>query len=158
MDAPELPLFLNGVSGLGSPFWVDDFESRFVGEGTVEARLLAVLESIAFLIRVNLDELRPHGPALRRIVLTGGLSASDPFCRRLADVTGLPVWRSREPEATARGLAALLARNAEKAFEPAAGDTCSSREMRVSSARDLTPGGARWRRAMLQVAAVLKST
>jgi glycerol kinase len=157
VDSPELPLFLNGVSGLGSPFWVDDFESRFVGEGTVKARLLAVIESIVFLIRVNLDELRAHGPALRRIVLTGGLSASDPFCRRLAGVTGLPVWRSREPEATARGLAALLARDAERAFEPAAGDTFEPGDARLFGARFDT-----WRSAMAAshatVAAVLKST
>jgi glycerol kinase len=106
---PDLPLFLNGVSGLGSPFWVSDFPSRFVGEGGVEARLYAVIESIAFLIAVNLAEMTPHGPPLRRIVLTGGLAANDFFCQRLADASGLALWRSREPEATARGLAFLLA-------------------------------------------------
>ena len=58
-ESLEPPLFLNGVSGLGSPFWAGDFESRFVGDGTVAERLLAVIESIVFLIRVNLDELRP---------------------------------------------------------------------------------------------------
>src|SRR5690606_37796858 len=30
-------LFLNGVSGLGSPWWRSDFASRFVGEGDSDA-------------------------------------------------------------------------------------------------------------------------
>jgi glycerol kinase len=107
--ALDPPLFLNGVSGIGSPFWMSELEPRFVGSGGVAAQALAVLESIVFLIRVNLDELGPHGPPLRRIVLTGGLASSNLFCQRLADVAGIEVWRSREPEATARGLAWLVA-------------------------------------------------
>ena len=103
------PLFLNGISGLGAPFWASAFESRFVGSGTVAERCLAVLESIVFLIGNNLDELRPHGPAFRRIVLTGGLAANDHFCRCLASLARLPVFRSREREATAKGLAYLVA-------------------------------------------------
>lgn len=117
----ELPFFLNGVSGLGSPFWVSDFRSRFVGEGSHGARLLAVIESIAFLVAVNLAEMAAHGAPLRRIVLTGGLAANDFFCQRLADASGLALWRSGEPEATARGLAFLLARPAS-GWESGAGD------------------------------------
>lgn len=116
-----LPLFLNGVAGLGSPFWLSDFESRFIGAGSVEARLIAVLESIVFLIQVNLVELAPHGPPFSRLVLTGGISANDGFCRRLASLAGIPVWRSREPEATARGLAWLVA-GSPSGWTPAAGD------------------------------------
>ena len=52
------PLFINGVSGLGAPFWVSNLESRFVGTGSRGARVLAVLESIAFLLQVNLEELQ----------------------------------------------------------------------------------------------------
>lgn len=118
----EPPLFINGVAGLGSPFWTSDFPSRFIGGGSLQARLLAVLESIAFLLRVNLDEMAPHGPPLARLVLTGGLSASDLFCQRLADLCGVPAWRSREPEATARGLAWLVA-GAHSAWPDAAGDS-----------------------------------
>jgi glycerol kinase len=103
------PLFMNGVSGLGAPFWASGFESRFVGAGSPAERCLAVLESIVFLLVNNLNELRPHGPAFRRIVLTGGLAASDHFCRCLANLAGTDVFRSREREATARGLAYLVA-------------------------------------------------
>ena len=107
--APAPPLFLNGVSGLGAPFWVSSFESRFIGTGDVSARLAAVLESIVFLVNNNLDELRPHGPPLDRIIVTGGMAENDFFCRALAALARIPVFRSREREATAKGLAYLVA-------------------------------------------------
>ena len=103
------PLFLNGISGIGAPFWVSSFESRFIGTGDASARLAAVLESIVFLVNNNLDELRPHGPPLDRILVTGGMADNDFFCRALASVAGIPVFRSREREATAKGLAYLVA-------------------------------------------------
>ncbi len=109
-EAP--PLFLNGVSGLGAPFWVSDLGSRFIGGGSPGARVLAVLESIAFLVQANLEEMTPHGPPLSRLLVTGGLSANDYLCRCLATVSGLRLERSTEPEATARGLARLVAGSA----------------------------------------------
>jgi glycerol kinase len=109
-EAP--PLFINGVSGLGAPFWVSNLESRFIGTGSRGARVLAVLESIAFLLQVNLDELGPHGPPLAKLLVTGGLSANDHLCACLASLAALPVVRSDDPEATARGLARLVAGDA----------------------------------------------
>ncbi|HEY4646142.1 MAG TPA: FGGY family carbohydrate kinase [Steroidobacteraceae bacterium] len=111
------PLFLNGISGLGSPFWIPDFESRFVGNSTLETRFVALLDSILFLIRVNLDEMRHHGAALKQIVITGGIAGADVFCQRLAGLTSLPVLRHAEVEATARGLAYLIA-NQPASFNP----------------------------------------
>jgi glycerol kinase len=104
------PLFLNGVSGLGSPFWVADFTPRFVGDGSAGERFVALLESILFLVRVNLDEMQHAGLKLERVVVTGGYSANDWLCQRLADLLSLPVHRYAEPEATARGLGFLIAR------------------------------------------------
>lgn len=102
------PLFLNGISGLGSPFWIANFESRFVGNGTADEKFIALLDSILFLIRVNLDELQHRGPPLTRIVITGGIAGADVVCQRLADLTSLPVLRPAEREATSRGLAFLV--------------------------------------------------
>lgn len=103
------PLFINGVSGLGAPFWVSTLESRFIGTGSRGGRVLAVLESIAFLLHANLEEMRLHGPPLTGLLVTGGLSASDYLCRCLGSLSNLPLTRTEDPEATARGLARLVA-------------------------------------------------
>lgn len=107
------PLFLNGVSGLGSPFWLPEFTSAFVGQGNATEKLVAVVESIVFLIQTNLDEMNKHLDAPRRIIVSGGLSALDGLCQRLASVSGLVVERTENQEATARGLAWLLSGSPE---------------------------------------------
>lgn len=108
-EAADVPLFLNAVAGLGSPFWVPDFEPRFEGTGEPVDRFRAVLESIAFLLLVNLDEMAQHVAAPRRLVLSGGLATSAFLGDALAALAGVPVWRSADPEASARGLAFLVA-------------------------------------------------
>ncbi len=107
--AGEPPIFLNGVSGLGSPYWVPRFASRFVGDGAPQEKIVAVLESVVFLLKVNLDEMRASRSGLSRVLITGGISALDGFCRRLADLSGGPVERPAFQEASARGLAFLVA-------------------------------------------------
>ncbi len=103
------PLFLNGVSGLGAPFWIPDFASRFIGEGEPWEKIVAVVESIVFLLHTNLAEMETTCDPAHRIVISGGLAALDGLCQRLADLSGLPVHRPAECEATARGTAFLLA-------------------------------------------------
>lgn len=105
----EPPLFLNGVGGLGSPFWRPRFAARFEGGGDREGRLAAVVESIAFLVHANLAEMAAMGAPARRIVLTGGLARLDEFVRQLAALADVPVERPAFTEATARGLAWLTA-------------------------------------------------
>jgi glycerol kinase len=105
----EPPLFLNGIAGLGGPFWKPDFDSRFVGEGEAWQRAVAVVESIAFLLRANFDEIGKYVPAPVRIRVSGGVSRLDGLCQRLASVSGLPVHRRDDAEATARGIGFLAA-------------------------------------------------
>lgn len=102
------PLFINGVGGVGSPYWLPNIESDFIGAGDGVARWVGALESIVFLLRVNFDELNRALGSAERIVLSGGLAHIDGFCQRLADLCGLPVTRSEFTEATARGVACLL--------------------------------------------------
>lgn len=104
----EIPLFLNGIAGLGSPWWDAHFVSRFVGSGEPWAQAVAVAESIVFLIVENLRLLQGDEP-VRRVQVSGGLAQIDGLCQRLADVSGLSIARSSQPEATARGIAWLLA-------------------------------------------------
>jgi glycerol kinase len=103
------PVYLNGHSGLGSPWWVPRFDSHWLDEGTAPARLLGVLESIVFLLATNVRRLAAHGLPQTGIVLGGGLSRAPAFARRLADLTGLPVRVAPAREATALGLARLVA-------------------------------------------------
>jgi glycerol kinase len=106
---PEATFFLNGVSGIGSPFWVADFEPRYQGAAEPVERFRAVVESIVFLLKANLDELARHAGRPQRIIASGGLARSDFLLRALATLSGLPVQRLDDAEATARGLAFLAA-------------------------------------------------
>jgi glycerol kinase len=107
--AEEVPLFLNGIAGLGGPFWQADFPSRFVGDGEPWQKAVAVVESIAFLLQANIDHMAAYVPAARRIRVSGGVSLLDGLCQRLACLSGLPVHRRDDPEASARGIAYLAA-------------------------------------------------
>jgi glycerol kinase len=153
----EPPLFLNGVAGLGSPWWRPRFRSRFAGAGADCAeprlRLVAVAESVVFLVAVNLERLAavPDGPPLARIVATGGLARWDGLCRRLAEATGLPVDRpaagAGSHEATARGIAWLAAGGPE-GWEPPPTERFEPRPDPALAARF-----ARWREAMTEALA-----
>lgn len=108
---PPSLLFLNGVAGLGGPFWQALFESRFVGDGKAEPwqKAVALVESIVFLLQANIDHMARYVPPLARIRVSGGVSRLDGLCRRLASLNGVPVHRRDDPEASARGIAYLAA-------------------------------------------------
>jgi glycerol kinase len=107
--AGDIPLFLNGVGGLGAPFWAAEFDSRLIGDGEPWQKAVAVAESIVFLLQTNLELMQKLPPATAHLVVSGGLARYDGLCKRLADLSGLPVYRPAEHEATARGTAFLLA-------------------------------------------------
>ena len=106
-EAQEPPLFLNGVGGLGAPYWRPAFRSRFIGRGATPARMCAVLESVVFLLMEILERMRQGEARIQRIVASGGLAQVDGLCQRLADLSGLPVARLELHEATALGAARL---------------------------------------------------
>jgi glycerol kinase len=128
------PLFMNGVGGLGSPWWKPDFRVEFCGDGEDLERVIAVVESMAFMVCVNLELMREAGP-LASVVITGGLARSDYLCQAVADLTGLPVDRPELREATSRGTAFLAAGrpvrwpapSLERRFAPAAGEPLATR-------------------------------
>ena len=103
------PLFLNGVSGLASPFWLPNFVSQFDQQANINEKAVAVVESIIFLLKACLDEMSKLSSPPEQIQITGGLSALAGLNQRLADLSGLPVYCPTECEATARGTAYLLA-------------------------------------------------
>lgn len=103
------PLFLNGISGLAAPFWLPDFQSKFDREANVEEKAVAIIESIVFLLKANLDEMSKLSSPPEQIQITGGLATLNGLNQRIADLSDLPVYRPTECEATARGTAYLLA-------------------------------------------------
>lgn len=133
------PLFTNGVSGLGSPFWQADFRPRFIGEGDTPAQAVAVVESIVFLLLENISLMHRYLPAPRQLLLSGGLAAVDGLCQRLADLSGIEVLRSAETEGTARGLAYLLA------DMPQGWPTAVGQIFRVHDNKELLHRYHRWR-------------
>ncbi|HDP89512.1 MAG TPA: hypothetical protein ENN42_06090 [Thioalkalivibrio sp.] len=108
----ETPLFINGVGGLGSPWWAAT-EPRFEADAptSLAAHVAAVVESIAFLVAENIARMHESGLTLGRLVFTGGLSGLDRLCQYIVDLAGLPGERIVHPEATARGAAWLAAKD-----------------------------------------------
>ena len=110
LNNQHIPLFINAVGGLGSPYWLSNIKPEFVD--TVDkdeaTALTSVIESIAFMIADNVALMKRHLPPLDHIIAGGGVSASRYLCECIASLTGLSVTRTSEPELTAKGLAWLL--------------------------------------------------
>lgn len=105
----EPPLFLNTVGGLGSPWWQAGPDPAFtaVDEAAcdrLEMKLMAVVESIAFLVRANVDAMKPLAGAPRRVVLSGGLARAEVLVQRLAALLDGELLRLSAAEATTLGL------------------------------------------------------
>lgn len=136
------PLFINGIGGVGSPFWRSDVAPRFVGDGSEAAQVQAVVESIAFLVCRNLDLMKDAGTA--RVLASGGLSSSDYLCECIATLSDLPVERTSLREATALGLTFLIADQPQEwhtpsdfvRFTPEPDDALTARYARWCAAMD----------------------
>jgi glycerol kinase len=113
-DVLRPALFQNAVGGLGSPYWQPNLSSRFVATDSAaepfnpQLATAAVLESIAFLIKSNLDEMGRNDFVVRRIWLSGGLAQSRYLAQAIADLTQVAAWRSEFTEATSLGVARML--------------------------------------------------
>lgn len=104
--------FINTRGGLGAPFWRTDIESRFSGELSPLQQIACWLESILFLLMVNLHRMN-RDKQLVSIQLSGGFSQSLLFCQRLADLSCMTVNVSENPEASLQGIAWLTANRPE---------------------------------------------
>jgi len=125
-DIKPPPLFINAVGGLGSPWWNNSIEPKFIiaehslnkiktglepsvkASGELPSEAVAVIESIVFMVCINLEIMQSE-QTLSRLRVCGGLSQLDGLCQDLANLSALPVERLNLPEATARGTAWLAA-------------------------------------------------
>jgi glycerol kinase len=105
-EITEPALFINTVGGLGAPWWRAGPEPYFEDAGiSAPEAMVAVLESILFLIQANIGLLCRVKPSVDGIRISGGLANLDALCQKLADLSGLEVQRPPQVEATARGIA-----------------------------------------------------
>ena len=104
----EPPVFINAISGIGSPYWVADFQSYFSREADDEEKFVAVLESIIFLISENIISIQNVSSEIKQIRLAGGISKSKAFCQKMANLLKIKVVLDEETEATAKGVFYLL--------------------------------------------------
>jgi len=111
------PLFINTVGGLGSPWWQPGPDPYFLDregktlalKGEDPAQLSGLLESLCFLIQVNLDAMERLAGPVERVIVAGGLSRSPALCQRLAQLMDRPLYRLDNSEATSVGLWQQLA-------------------------------------------------
>ncbi|MGD8311634.1 MAG: FGGY family carbohydrate kinase [Gammaproteobacteria bacterium] len=130
------PLFMNTVGGLGAPWWRAGPAPHFVGgKPAPAAGMVAVAESIVFLLQVNVALLRESNPRVECLRISGGLAQLDGLCRRLASLSGLPVQRPAQVEGTARGIAWQAAGCPDGWQATGGGDTFEPREDKALAAR-----------------------
>lgn len=111
-------MFINTHVGLGSPWWCDGGTACFINSPTPQTRYVAIIESIAFLLYHNLQQLS-HMP--EKLFVSGGLSKLDGLCQIISTLSSAPVYQSEEVEASASGCAHIAARsNDHKSDKPVA--------------------------------------
>jgi glycerol kinase len=99
-------VFINTLGGLGSPWWREGPAPHFLdAAASGPEAMVAVVESILFLLQSNIELLRAVNSTVDKIVVSGGLSGFDGICRKLANLSGMTVYRPAQVEATARGIA-----------------------------------------------------
>lgn len=134
-------IFINGIGGAASPFWLPDLKSYFIGEGNNFQKLVAVRESIAFSIVLNIElmesSLNPKLSNKRRleskVVVSGGLSNDGNLCQLIADLLQITVDVPAESEASITGSIWWLAgspanwqcNHIEKTYKPIKSEECS---------------------------------
>ncbi|CAA0082053.1 Glycerol kinase [BD1-7 clade bacterium] len=106
------PVFINRLRGSGSPYWLNAgrpwFEEKETDSLSDTGRLVAVIESIIFLLVDNLVLMQQTKLTVNRIYISGGLSRSHGFCQKLANLSNKTVLRMDDSEACARGAATYV--------------------------------------------------
>ena len=112
-NVSDVPIFINTIGGLGSPFWESGIQPRFLDENKTyhdyskQQCMAALMESIAFLLVINIEEMKKHGVEIKKLLLSGGMSKDHHLCQCLANISSVTVMVSSLKEATSRGAAWL---------------------------------------------------
>jgi len=109
-NGPTRILVLPHFSGSGTPTFDTQSKGAILGLtfATGKADLAkAILEGLAFELRINLDLLRQGGIEIKELRAIGGGAKSDLWLQLKADITGIPVLKPRVTEAASWGAAIL---------------------------------------------------
>lgn len=112
----EMPacIYLPLSKGVAAPFWLPKQASVYLsadGEAvlpTLPQQGVALLESIVFLLSINIECMRKGAIEADGIILAGGLSRSKAIALRLYVLTGLELFVPSDHEATLTGAAVLV--------------------------------------------------
>ena len=115
---PDPPLFMNMVGGVGSPYWNPLDRSCWINDNEdPKARMVAVMESIIFLICNNIAAMSAL-PKAKQIIIGGGVSQLNYICQGIADLSGIPVLRYEQHELSSLGAAWHAMPNSHREFKP----------------------------------------
>ena len=157
LGAGEGGVFVPALAGLGAPHWDPAARGAFFGLhlGVTRAHLArAVLEGVALQVAdLVAAAAADAGRAPAALRVDGGASLSDPLLQFQADVLGVPVQRTAEPETTALGAAFLagLACDFWRDGAEIAALRGQGRRFEPDPAVDRDALLARWRRAVAAV-------
>ena len=110
VDSSDGVCFVPAFVGLGSPWWNPDVRGTITGitRGTKRCHIVrAALEAIAFQVTDVVKDMADNGQPLTQLKIDGGATRNQFLVDFQADLLGLPILRSSQPEATAWGVAAL---------------------------------------------------
>jgi glycerol kinase len=102
-------VFVPALQGLGTPSWQADARGTLVGLSRASTRadiVRATVDGVIHQIADGVEAIAAQTP-IAEIRLDGGLSRSAHVVQRLADLTGIPVLRAAQADATAAGAAIL---------------------------------------------------
>lgn len=115
-------LFYPFLAGASSPFYYPESTGVFYGINLGTCRgdfALAVMEGIAFQIREILEVMEAYGN-VHTVILFGGGAKSKLWAQIIADVTGMNIYTTNDPEAAGAGAAMLAAKAVGKQLKPLA--------------------------------------
>ena len=121
-DRPSAQFLLPHFSGSGTPYLDSDSRGALLGLelGTSAGDVVrAILEGVAYEMRINLEGLRSGGIPVDRLNAIGGGSRSDTWTQLKADITGVDIQAMNVSEAGCLG-AAILAGSGAGILPPAA--------------------------------------
>lgn len=120
LEKGDSPMFYPYLNGPSSPSYYPDAQGCFYGISLATDRgdfAVAVMEGVAFQIRIMLEAMNAYGN-VKKLVLFGGGAKSPLWCQIIADATGLEIWVPSTTEAAGAGAAILAAQAAGKTVKP----------------------------------------